>query len=63
MGASGFAPILHAALAPHLTLDGFALEYVAAQSAFYLLGTAFYVTRVPEKYWSGVFDIWVSSDL
>lgn len=61
LGASGFAPILHAALSPALTLDGFSLEYVIAQSAFYLLGTVLYVNRIPEKYWSGIFDVWVSS--
>lgn len=61
LGASGFAPILHAALSPALTLDGFSLECVIAQSAFYLLGTVFYVNRIPEKYWSGIFDVWVSS--
>ncbi|RYP08105.1 hypothetical protein DL764_002088 [Monosporascus ibericus] len=61
LGASGFAPILHAALSPSLTLDGFSMEYVVAQSAFYLLGTAVYVNRIPEKYWSGVFDVWGAS--
>ncbi|RYP77226.1 hypothetical protein DL771_001275 [Monosporascus sp. 5C6A] len=61
LGASGFAPIFHAALSPSLTLDGFSLEYVIAQSAFYLLGTAFYVNRIPEKYWSGIFDVWGAS--
>lgn len=61
LGASGFAPILHATLSPKLSLEGFSLEYVLAQSAFYLLGTAFYVNRFPEKYWKGIFDVWVRS--
>ncbi|KAJ2991609.1 hypothetical protein NUW58_g2458 [Xylaria curta] len=61
LGASGFAPILHAALSPSLTLDGFSVEHVLAQSAFYLLGTAFYVNRIPEKYWRGTFDVWGAS--
>ena len=59
LGASGFAPILHAAMAPSLTLDGFSLEHVVAQSACYLLGTAVYVNKIPEKYWRGTFDVWV----
>ncbi|KAI2602749.1 hemolysin-III channel protein-like protein Izh2 [Hypoxylon sp. NC1633] len=57
LGASGFAPILHAAVSPTLTLDGFSLQHVAAQSVFYLLGTAFYINRIPEKYWRGTFDV------
>ncbi|GAP93058.1 putative hemolysin-III channel protein Izh2 [Rosellinia necatrix] len=61
LGASGFAPILHAALSPSLTLDGFSVEHVVAQSAFYLLGTAFYVNRIPEKYWRRTFDVWGAS--
>ncbi|KAI1347663.1 hemolysin-III channel protein-like protein Izh2 [Xylaria sp. FL0043] len=61
LGASGFAPILHAAVAPRLTLDGFSLEHVVAQSLCYLVGTAIYVKRVPEKYWRGTFDVWGAS--
>ncbi|KAI4861527.1 hemolysin-III channel protein-like protein Izh2 [Hypoxylon rubiginosum] len=61
LGGSGFAPILHAAVSPRLTLDGFSLEHVAAQSAVYLLGTAFYINRIPEKYWRETFDVWGAS--
>ncbi|KAI9665925.1 MAG: hypothetical protein M1821_003860 [Bathelium mastoideum] len=61
LGTSGFAPIAHGALSGTISLQGFSLEYIAAESAFYLLGTAIYVARIPEKYWSGIFDVWVSS--
>ncbi|KAJ8127452.1 hypothetical protein O1611_g6186 [Lasiodiplodia mahajangana] len=61
LGAIGFVPIFHAALSPKLTLEGFSLEHVAAQSILYLLGAAFYVNRVPEKYCRGTFDVWHGS--
>ncbi|KAI1324963.1 hemolysin-III channel protein-like protein Izh2 [Xylariaceae sp. FL0255] len=61
LGTSGFAPILHAALSPALTLDGFSLKHVVAQSAFYLIGTTVYVKRIPEKHWAGTFDVWGAS--
>ncbi|KAI1200179.1 hemolysin-III channel protein-like protein Izh2 [Nemania serpens] len=61
LGASGFAPIIHAAISPRLTLDGFSLGHVVAQSAVYLTGTAFYIFRIPEKHWRGTFDVWGAS--
>jgi adiponectin receptor len=62
LGASGFAPILHAAWSPSLSLRGFAIPYVLAESGLYLLGTGIYVIRWPEKYWSRRFDVWVSTN-
>ncbi|KAH7017929.1 hemolysin-III channel protein-like protein Izh2 [Macrophomina phaseolina] len=59
--ACGFAPIAHAALSPRLSLSGFAIECILGSSAFYLIGTALYVSHFPESRWPGRFDIFGAS--
>ena len=44
-------------------LEKFPLLHVVGMLLSYLVGTFFYVTRVPEKYWPGTFDIWVSTQI
>jgi len=61
LGASGVVPIIHAVLSPNLSLRGFPLMHIFASSVLYLSGAAIYVTRIPERYWPGVFDIWGAS--
>ncbi|TEY85322.1 hypothetical protein BOTCAL_0014g00520 [Botryotinia calthae] len=58
LGASGFAPMIHAALMDHISLKNFPLFYMITSTILFLTGTAVYVTRTPEKYWPGVFDVW-----
>lgn len=61
LGLSGFAPIVHMALAEGIEgLTHFPLIHITIVCLCYILGTAFYVTRIPEKYWPSTFDLWVS---
>ena len=61
LGLSGFAPIVHMALAEGIKgLTHFPLIHITIVCLCYILGTAFYVTRIPERYWPGTFDLWVS---
>lgn len=63
LGAVGVVPLIHA----HLSTDLFDAEYPATTFAFgailLVLGAMFYLSRTPEKYWPGQFDIWVSISL
>lgn len=52
--------MIHAALMDHISLKNFPLFYMITSTILFLTGTAVYVTRTPEKYWPGVFDVWVS---
>ncbi|KAG6523052.1 heptahelical transmembrane protein ADIPOR1-like [Zingiber officinale] len=58
MGFFGFVPAVHAAVVnwgePRRNVT---LAYEAAMAASYLTGTIFYVTRVPERWKPGRFDI------
>ncbi|KAL5547599.1 hypothetical protein UlMin_002830 [Ulmus minor] len=58
MGFSGVIPAAHAVFlhwgSPHIFV---ALSYELAMAAFYASGAAFYVSRVPEKWKPGKFDI------
>ncbi|MCJ1288725.1 hypothetical protein MMC34_000254 [Xylographa carneopallida] len=61
LGCSGFAPIVHMYVRDGLDgLSNFPMSYICGSSALYLIGTAIYVTRSPEKRWPGLFDYWVS---
>ena len=60
LGASGFAPIIHALVSDHISVANFPLFHILTSSILYLIGTAFYLTRTPEKYWPDMFDVWVS---
>ncbi|MCJ1405416.1 hypothetical protein MMC11_008644 [Xylographa trunciseda] len=61
LGCSGFAPIVHMFVKDGLNgLSNFPIGYICGSSALYLIGTAVYVTRSPEKRWPGLFDYWVS---
>lgn len=58
---SGVIPMAHKVILEGLEgLEKFPSLHIAGILLLYLVGTFFYVTRVPEKYWSGTFDIWVS---
>lgn len=58
MGFSGLIPAVHAVVlhwgSPHIFL---ALSYELAMAVMYASGTGFYVSRVPEKWKPGKFDI------
>ncbi|KAK0668459.1 mPR-like GPCR protein [Cercophora samala] len=62
-GLSAFAPIIHAAsIFPYPQLDKQAgLRYYYAEGLIVLLGVVFYITRFPESWKPGVFDIWGAS--
>lgn len=61
LGLSGFAPIVHMAMTEGVKgLSHFPLVHIAVVCLCYVLGTVFYVTRIPERYWPGTFDLWVS---
>lgn len=64
LGASGFTPVAHKAIVDGVEgLQGFPLFSITAMSLVYLVGTAIYVAHMPEKYWPGRFNYWVSSSL
>ncbi|RWR91295.1 heptahelical transmembrane protein 2 [Cinnamomum micranthum f. kanehirae] len=58
MGFSGVVPAVHALIInwdhPHCHV---ALAYEVAMGVAYAIGAGFYVSRVPERWWPGVFDI------
>ncbi|MCJ1321375.1 hypothetical protein MMC15_006719 [Xylographa vitiligo] len=59
LGCSGFAPIVHMFVKDGLNgLSNFPIGYICGSSLLYLIGTAIYVTRRPEKWWPGLFDYW-----
>ena len=61
LAASGFASVAHMAIVERLAgLQDFPIQAFALMAVFYLSGAIFYVARVPERFSSGTFDIWVS---
>lgn len=61
LGVSGIVPIVHMAVTQGVEgLSHFPLIHIAVVCLCYVLGTMFYVTRIPERYWPGTFDLWVS---
>ncbi|SLM38216.1 Hly-III-related [Lasallia pustulata] len=61
LAGSGFTPVGHKAVTDGVdSLQGFPLFSLMLMSLSYLVGTVIYITHVPEKYWPGRFDIWVS---
>lgn len=61
LALSGFMPIAHIALVEGTEgLWRFPLVNIAVTCGSYLVGTGFYIYRVPEKHFPGYFDIWVS---
>uniref|UniRef100_A0A0E0LDW9 Heptahelical transmembrane protein ADIPOR1 n=1 Tax=Oryza punctata TaxID=4537 RepID=A0A0E0LDW9_ORYPU len=58
MGLSGVVPAVHAvAVNWHEPRRNVTLAYEGAMAASYLTGTAFYLTRVPERWRPGMFDL------
>uniref|UniRef100_A0A0E0E491 Heptahelical transmembrane protein ADIPOR1 n=1 Tax=Oryza meridionalis TaxID=40149 RepID=A0A0E0E491_9ORYZ len=58
MGLSGVVPAAHAvAVNWHEPRRNVTLAYEGAMAASYLAGTAFYLTRVPERWRPGMFDL------
>uniref|UniRef100_A0A0D9WSI9 Heptahelical transmembrane protein ADIPOR1 n=1 Tax=Leersia perrieri TaxID=77586 RepID=A0A0D9WSI9_9ORYZ len=58
MGLSGVVPAVHAvAVNWHEPRRNVTLAYEGAMAASYLVGTAFYLTRVPERWLPGKFDL------
>lgn len=41
-------------------LQNFPIRKISLMALCHLSGAAIYVLRVPEKFWPGTFDIWVS---
>ena len=61
LAASGWAPVAHMAFISGLPgVQNFPTQEWGAMAMFYLAGVIVYVTRVPERYFPGTFDIWVS---
>ena len=61
LAASGFASVAHMAIVERLAgLQDFPIQAFALMAVFYLSGAIFYVARVPERFYPGSFDIWVS---
>ncbi|CAL5048909.1 unnamed protein product [Urochloa decumbens] len=58
MGLSGLVPAVHAAAVNwHKPARNVTLAYEGAMAASYLVGTAFYLARVPERWRPGAFDL------
>lgn len=58
MGLSGVVPAVHAAAVNwHEPRRNVTLAYEGAMAASYLTGTVFYLTRVPERWRPGMFDL------
>uniref|UniRef100_A0ACD6AAX6 Uncharacterized protein n=1 Tax=Avena sativa TaxID=4498 RepID=A0ACD6AAX6_AVESA len=58
MGLSGVVPAVHAAAVNwHEPRRNVTLAYEGAMAASYLIGTVFYLTRVPERWRPGMFDL------
>ncbi|KAK3130913.1 hypothetical protein QOZ80_6BG0499580 [Eleusine coracana subsp. coracana] len=58
MGLSGVVPAVHAAAVNwHEPRRNVTLAYEGAMAVSYLTGTAFYLTRVPERWCPGMFDL------
>ncbi|KAK4187426.1 HlyIII-domain-containing protein [Podospora australis] len=62
-GLSAFAPIIHAAsIFPYAQLDKQAgLRFYYIEGAIVLIGVVFYISRFPEAWRPGKFDIWGAS--
>jgi predicted membrane channel-forming protein YqfA (hemolysin III family) len=59
---TGFIPLAHKMFTDGLQgLDGFLTSHIVASTMFYMGGTIFYMTHIPEKCLPGVFDIYVST--
>lgn len=59
---TGFVPLAHKMLTDGLQgLNGFLISHIVVSTMFYMAGTIFYMTHVPEKCLPGVFDIYVST--
>ena len=57
----GFAPIIHMYLLEGFEgIRHFPLLHIAYMELCYFIGTAFYLSHWPERYWPETFDIWVS---
>lgn len=57
---SGFVPLIHSFLYSNVAVPNYPFVQFVGGALLYGLGAAFYVARIPEKYWSNTFDIWVS---
>lgn len=58
MGLSGIVPAVHATIVNwSVPQRNVTLAYEAAMALSYLTGTVFYVTRVPERWKPGSFDL------
>lgn len=63
LGASAFASVAHMIIVEGTaSLWNYPIQSWTLMASFYLAGIAFYLTRVPEKFSPGTFDIWVSFD-
>lgn len=61
LAVSGLAPVAHIAINEGMTgLDNFPLRDWGVMALFYLAGAIIYVARIPEKFFPGTFDLWVS---
>ncbi|KAJ3059354.1 hypothetical protein HK102_010040, partial [Quaeritorhiza haematococci] len=60
MGLSGVLPLVHSVALYGVEYARYAMsfEYLVLMAFFYLLGAAIYISRVPERWFPGKFDIW-----
>ena len=59
LGFSGVIPLVHLIL--DLGYIHFIVYYLAAMGAFYVGGAVVYLFHIPERWWPGKFDLWMSS--
>jgi adiponectin receptor len=61
LGLIGFVPLTHFAFLPDLIHFPSTLVYFGLMGASYIIGVLVYVSRVPERFYPGKFDLWGSS--
>ena len=59
LGCSGVIPLVHLVL--DLGYIHFIVYYLLAMGAFYIGGAIVYLFHIPERWWPGKFDLWMSS--
>jgi len=59
--SSCYIPIVHAYLADDVDTTEYPILFLTSESIMHIVGAFFYVTRIPERYFPGSFDIWGAS--
>ncbi|KAI8822169.1 hemolysin-III related-domain-containing protein [Fimicolochytrium jonesii] len=63
MGFTGVAPLVHAVVkyGSHMTKHALSSGSLISSGIIYFIGAVVYISRVPERWWPGRFDIWFHS--